>query len=102
MSGMDGNLAAVQRVAEGTQLMTIYKPVEDLARRAVHAAIELAETGTVETDEVIHNGRVEVPFIRLAPVMVSQENILDTVIADGFHSYDDVFRNVPESRRPPR
>ena len=102
VSGMDGNLAAVQRVAEGTQLMTIYKPVEDLARRAVHAAIELAETGTVETDEVIHNGRVEVPFIRLAPVMVSQENILDTVIADGFHSYDDVFRNVPESRRPPR
>ncbi len=102
VSGMDGDLAAVQRVAEGTQLMTIYKPVEDLARRAVHAAIELAGTQTLQADELIHNGRVDVPFIRLAPVMVTQESILDTVIADRFHSYDDVFRNVPESQRPPR
>lgn len=101
VSGMDGNLAAVQRVAEGTQLMTIYKPVENLARRAVHAAVELARTRNLQADELIHNGSVEVPFIRLAPVMVTQENILDTVIADGFHSYDDVFRNVPESQRPP-
>lgn len=102
VSGMDGDIAAVQRVAEGTQLMTIYKPVEDLARQAVHAALELAETQTLEADEHIHNGRVDVPFIRLAPVMVTQERILDTVIADRFHSYEDVFRNVPESRRPTR
>ncbi len=102
VSGMDGDLATVQRIAEGTQLMTIYKPVEDLARRAVHAAVELAGTRTLHADQQIFNGSVEVPFIRLDPVMVSQDNILSTVIADGFHSYDDVFRNVPESQRPPR
>ena len=102
VSGMDGDLATVQRIAEGAQLMTIYKPVEDLARRAVHAAVELAGTRTLHADQQIHNGSVEVPFIRLDPVMVTQDSILSTVIADGFHSYDDVFRNVPESQRPPR
>jgi len=102
VSGMDGNLAAVQRVAEGTQLMTVYKPIEDLSRRAVHAAVELATTRILHGDELIHNGSIEVPFIRLAPILVTQANILDTVIADRFHSYDDVFRNVPESERPPR
>jgi len=102
VSGMDGDLAAVQRVAEGTQLMTIYKPVEDLARRALHAAVELAETRNLQADQHIHNGSVEVPFIRLDPVMVTQDNILSTVIADRFHSYDDVFRNIPEPQRPPR
>ena len=101
VSGMDGDLATVQRIAEGTQLMTVYKPVEDLARRAVHAAVELAGTRTLHADHHIFNGSVEVPFLRLDAVMVRQDNILSTVIADGFHCYDDVFRNVQESQRPP-
>ncbi|MFW6363083.1 MAG: substrate-binding domain-containing protein [Spirochaeta sp.] len=100
VSGMDGDLAAVQRVAEGTQLMTVYKPVEDLARRAVESAISLAQGDSLDTDETIFNGSGEIPFIRLEPVLVTRENIMETVIADGFHSYQDVYRNVPEEQRP--
>ena len=31
-----------------------------------------------------------------------QDNIDDTVIKDGFHRYDEVYRGVPEASRPPR
>ena len=45
---------------------------------------------------------MEVPFIKLDPIKVSKENIIDTVIKDGFHSYDDIYKNVPENERPAR
>ena len=100
VSGMDGDLAAVQRVAEGTQLMTIYKPVEELAKKALHIAVELARGNSLEGEETIFNGRSDVPFIKLEPVLVTRETILQTVIADEFHTYEDVYRNVPTEQRP--
>ena len=26
--------------------------------------------------------------------------MMDTIIADGFHTYEDVYKNVPEAERP--
>ncbi|AFG36381.1 substrate-binding domain-containing protein [Spirochaeta africana] len=101
VSGMDGDLAAVQRVAEGTQLMTIYKPVEELAAQALDTAVQLAHGRELATGELIFNGSVEVPFIKLNPVTVTRDTIMETVIADGFHRWEDVYRNVSPDQRPP-
>ena len=35
-------------------------------------------------------------------VTVTRENIVDTVVRDGLAGYDEVYRGVPEARRPPR
>ena len=56
----------------------------------------------MRVESTIFDGTAEVPYIRLEPVAVTRDRLVQTVIADGFHSYDDVFLNVPESARPPR
>ncbi|SEO26204.1 xylose-binding protein [Amphibacillus marinus] len=100
ISGQDADLAAVQRIAEGTQSMTIYKPISDIATRNAEVAVKVATGETLEADETVDNGTVDVPFIKLDPISVTIDNLVETLIVDGFHSFADVFRNVPEADRP--
>jgi D-xylose transport system substrate-binding protein len=100
ISGQDADLAAVQRVAEGTQTMTIYKPIKDIASESAKVAVKLGNGEEVEADESVNNGLVDVPFIKLEPISVTKDNIVDTIVEDNFHEYDEIYKNVPESERP--
>ncbi|NDI34624.1 D-xylose ABC transporter substrate-binding protein [Chengkuizengella sediminis] len=91
VSGQDAELAGIQRIVEGTQTMTVYKPIKDLAYNSAQLAIDLANGKTPETDKVVNNDFKDVPSILLDPIPVSQDNIDETVIADGFHSQEDVY-----------
>lgn len=102
ISGQDADLAAVQRIAEGTQTMTVYKPIKVIATTAAEVAVKLGRGEEIEYDETMNNGVMDVPYIKLEPIMVDKENLIDTVIKDGFHSYEDVYKNVPEEERPPK
>src|SRR6476620_8247905 len=48
VTGQDASLDAVQRVVDGKQTMTIYKPIQPLAYAAVDSAIKLARGETVD------------------------------------------------------
>lgn len=100
ISGQDADLAAVQRVASGTQTMTIYKPIRIIATRNAEVAVKLANGEAVEADETVNNGSLDVPFIKLDPISVTKDNIVDTIVEDGFHEYDEIYKNIPESERP--
>ena len=96
VTGQDAELVACQRIAAGTQTMTIYKPIPRLATKAAELAVQLARRGSIITPHGVHNGRVEVPAVRLDVVTVTKENLEATVIADGFHRREEVFRNSPD------
>ncbi|MFB1098715.1 D-xylose ABC transporter substrate-binding protein [Terribacillus sp. JSM ZJ617] len=100
ISGQDADLAGVQRIAEGTQTMTIYKPIKEIATKSAEVAVQLAKGEEVTADSSINNGTKDVPFIKLDPIQVNKDNLVETVINDGFHTFDDVYKNVPESERP--
>jgi D-xylose transport system substrate-binding protein len=101
VSGQDADLAACQRIVEGTQAMTVYKPIHKLASRAAEVAIAMARGEVVETaGKTVNNGYKDVPSILLTPIQVDAENMMDTVIADGFHSKEEVYKNVPKSEWP--
>jgi D-xylose transport system substrate-binding protein len=100
VSGQDADLAATQRVVAGTQTMTVYKPIQPLARQAAEAAVTLAKGQKVETHAIVNNGMKDVPSILLAPVAVDKNNLAQTVIKDGFLKMEDVYRNVPQSQWP--
>lgn len=102
ISGQDADLAGVQRIAEGTQTMTVYKPIKAIAIKSAEVAVQLAKGEAVTSDSTVNNGKLDVPFIKLDPIKVGKENIIDTLIKDDFHSYDDVYKNVPENERPAR
>ncbi len=95
--GQDADLAACQRIVEGTQVMTVYKPVERLATRAAEEAVALARGETIAGEDVtvIDSGAYRVPYIGLEPVSVNRENIDEVIIGSGFHLKEDVYLNVP-------
>lgn len=94
VSGQDAELAACQRIVEGTQTMTVYKPIKDLATKAAQLAVKLANGEDVGADKKVNNKKIDVPSVLLAPVAVDKSNMDATVIADGFHTHDEVYKNV--------
>lgn len=92
VSGQDAELAALQRVLAGTQTMTVYKPIAKLAPAAVEAAIALARGEKLNITRSVNNGRIDVPSILIEPIPINKDNIESTVIADGFHKREDIFK----------
>ena len=101
VTGQDAALDALQRIAEGKQTMTVYKPIIPLANAAVDAAVKLAKKEKLDTKPFMNDvTKKEVPSILLEVTSVDKANLMDTVIKDGFAKYEDVYKNVPESDRP--
>lgn len=101
VTGQDAALDGLQRIAQGTQTMTVYKPIVPLATQAVEAAIKLARKEPLNTimfrNDVIGK---DVPAILLEVTVVDKDNLITTVIKDGYAKYEDVYKNVPEGQRP--
>lgn len=93
--GQDADLAACQRIVLGTQIMTVYKPVEKLAQKAAECAVALARGDEIDYDQTIFDGTGEVPYVTLAPVSVYKENMDEVIIGSGFHMKEDVYMSVP-------
>ncbi|CAG9622518.1 sugar ABC transporter substrate-binding protein [Sutcliffiella rhizosphaerae] len=91
VAGQDAELAAAQRIVEGTQTMTVYKPIPTLAEEAARLAVKMAKGEYIDTNRKINNGKIEVPSVLLSPIAVDITNIDHTIIADGFHLEEDVY-----------
>ena len=89
--GQDADLWACQRIVEGTQLMTVYKPIEKLAEATIECAIKLVKNEPLEIDKRIFDGKYYVPYYVLEPIAVDKNNMDDTIIRDGFHLKDEVY-----------
>ena len=100
--GQDAELSACQRVAAGTQAATIYKPTVLEVTAALDAAIKLARGRAVVARDEADNGFMKVPAILKNTVVVTRENLMDTVVKDGYHPYDEVYKGVPAGERPPK
>lgn len=100
VSGQDAELPACQRIAEGKQAMTIYKPIKPLAFSAVESAIKFANGEKVEAPDKINNGKIDVPSILQEPIAVDKANMMDTVIKDGYHKAENVYKNLPKDQWP--
>ena len=93
--GQDADLINCQRVVEGTQLMTVYKPIGALASRAAKLAMAILEKSALPYDVLIENkSAAKIPSYVEAPLPVGKDNMDETIIRDGFHSAEDVYRNV--------
>jgi D-xylose transport system substrate-binding protein len=86
VTGQDAELAGVQRVLAGEQLMTVYQPIRQIAETSAELAVALA-TGKTPPDVAkakVNNGAKDVPSALLDTVAVTKDNVKDTVIAEGF------------------
>ncbi|REJ17879.1 MAG: D-xylose ABC transporter substrate-binding protein [Paenibacillaceae bacterium] len=94
VAGQDAELAAAQRIVAGTQTMTVYKPIRQLAEVAAELAVKMAKGETPRADRLVNNGKIDVPSVLLTPIAVDAANIDETIIADGFHSREEVYKLI--------
>ncbi len=101
VAGMDAELSACQRIAEGTQSATVITGYDDLAEAVIKAALELARGEELEdvNSTTTING-VDIPTVACDPVVVTKDNLVETVIDSGFRSVEDVYANIPEDQWP--
>ena len=100
VSGQDGDHAALNRIARGTQTVSVWKDARELGRNAAEIAVQLADGTAMEEVEGATkwsdgpNG-VEMNAIFLAPVPITQDN-LDVVIDAGWVEKDTVCDGAAE------
>ncbi|MDR7074345.1 D-xylose ABC transporter substrate-binding protein [Fictibacillus barbaricus] len=91
VAGQDAELSGVQRIVQGTQIMTVYKPIKLLTEEAAKLAVRMAKGEEIEANRKINNGKIEVQSVLLSPIAVDKRNIDETIIRDGFHSKEEVY-----------
>jgi len=108
VSGQDAELTACQRIVEGSQTVTVYKPIRKLATISSEIAFRLAKKEKPEDIikalgykvEYIDNGQKKVPTLLLEPVFVTKENVYQTIVKDGWQTIERVYANVPKDQWP--
>jgi D-xylose transport system substrate-binding protein len=98
LTGQDATVGGIQNIISGWQSMTVYKAIRQEAEAAAELAIALANGDQEAADELVNNTAtyetngetVEVPSVLLEPIAVTDDNISETVIADGFRTWEEI------------
>src|SRR3954452_8507287 len=93
VTGQDAELAGIQRVLAGEQLMDVYQPIPKIATTAAQLAVPLAKGDKPSaglTTSRVDNGAGKVPSALLDTIAVTKDNVDSTVIKDGFLKAQDV------------
>jgi D-xylose transport system substrate-binding protein len=80
--------------------MTIYKPLGSQAKLAAEAAVALAKGEQIKTTTAISVGNKTIPAILLNPVVVTKDNVKQTVIKDGFQNLETIQKSLPKEKWP--
>jgi D-xylose transport system substrate-binding protein len=106
VAGSDADLVNIQYVAQGKQAVEIWKKIDPLAQKAAEVAVTLAKNPDkpvkelVEIDREIDNGAVQVPTILTPVVLVTKDNIDETIIGEGFYTKEQVYGGEQPAGQP--
>ena len=104
VTGQDGDHAALNRVALGTQLVSVWKDSRELGKAGGEAASALAagkSAADVAGGKTFKDGKkgIEMPSILLVPVAITQEN-LNLVIDAGWIAKDKACAGADAAKVP--
>ncbi len=99
VSGQDGDHAALNRVALGTQTVSVWKDARDLGKAAAEIALEMAGGKTMDEIDgmVLFDGGpkgVTMHSVFLAPTPITKDN-LNLVVDGGWIAKDKLCQGVP-------
>ncbi len=94
----DAELSACQRIVEGTQLATAYKPIYDLASTTAKVAVGMAKGEKIIANDTIYNAYESIPYLKLDAYVVDLENMESVIIKSGFHRKEDIYRNITNGK----
>jgi D-xylose transport system substrate-binding protein len=93
VTGQDAELAAIQRILTGEQLMTVYQPIIDIAETSAELAVPIAQGEEPPADlakQKVDNGAKQVPSVLLDTIAIVPDNIESTVVKEGFLEAADI------------
>jgi D-xylose transport system substrate-binding protein len=95
VSGQDGDFAALNRVAVGTQTVSVWKDSRDLGKQAASAAVNLGAGKPVEGASSWNGGEKKIALQArfLKPVPITRDN-LDVVLKAGWIKKDELCKGV--------
>lgn len=97
VSGQDGDLTALNRVALGTQNVSVWKDARELGKAAGEAAVQLAQGAALaDVDGVVQfdsPGGNSMTSILLEPIAITQDN-LDVVVDAEWISVEELCQGV--------
>jgi D-xylose transport system substrate-binding protein len=108
ISGQDATAAGCNSIVKGELTVTVFKDVRLLSPLAIDMAIKLAKGQPIDGLKMYDmsaltldkNAKGQVPCKFLPVVQVDKSNVYDTIVKSGFQSYDDVYRDIPDSQKP--
>ena len=102
VSGQDAELGACQRIVAGTQSMTVYKPIRELARARPRRSRSPWPRSSPSPPPArpSRTARRTCPAFLIDPVQVDKDNLVATVIKDGWQKLEDVYKDVPRDQWP--
>lgn len=98
VTGQDATVPGIQRILEGTQSMTVYKPIakEADATAALVAAINKGtDTSSMVNGQTATQGGAQIKSVLEQPIAVDKTNVATTVIQDGYVTKDQVCSGIP-------
>jgi len=103
VTGQDATVGGIQNILAGRQSMTVYKAIKAEAEAAAALAVAIlnGEDTSAMATGVVNNGTNDVPSVLLVPVSVTIDNIAETVIADGFRTWEEICVGDFEQYCPP-
>ena len=103
ITGQDATTAGLQSILQGTQSMTVFKPITLEAAAAAKVAVGLATGDKTITKKVattkVDNQAGKVPSLLLQPIVVTKDNI-SVVVKNGGGKWSDICSGLPSSICP--
>ena len=110
ISGQDATADGCNSIVKGELTVSILKDIRNLSPIAVDMTDNLLNGKPVEglkeftmaelTNDDTKQGNVKALFLPVE--QVNKDNVFDLCVKNGFQSYDDVYRDIPEDQRPPK
>lgn len=92
LTGQDADKANVLNIIAGRQAMTVWKDTRKLGERVALMVRQIVDGETVEVNDTTtyDNGVKVVPTYLIEPIVVTKDNIKDTLVASGFYTAQDL------------
>jgi len=110
ISGQDATADGCNSIVKGELTVTILKDIRNLAPLGVDLTDKLLKGESVEglkeftlaelTNDDTKTGNVMALFLPVE--QVDKSNVYEKCVVNGFQSYDDVYRDIPDADRPPK
>lgn len=110
ISGQDATADGCNSIVKGELTVSILKDIRNLTPLAVDMVDKLLQGAQVSdlkqytmaelTNDPSKQGNVMALFLPVE--QVNKDNVYDKCVKNGFQSYDDVYRDIPEADRPPK